>query len=254
MPNFSSNIKVMQSTMDKISVKVFRDFLELENLQSSKKSSVGFAQKTVQRVNGDLDYILSKSRSDFGMFINGRDDFNSKRTCEYNWLVSSICGLDNLLRSVPYFCTTIALEKVSENGDREIISVLVENVITKETFIAEKNQGSYVNGRRMRISDRTNLDNSVITLDLNINKETLSKTLKNIKNVRINRCNALDLAYIASGKYDGSIMLKSDEYELAAGLLLITEAKGSIKELENNIILASANDKLIEKLADIVNL
>lgn len=243
----------MQTTMDRISTKIFRDFIELENLQSSFKSSLNFAQKTVERVNGDLDYILSKSRSEYGMLINGRDDFNKKRECEYNWLVSSICGFENLYRSIPYFCTSIALEKVNEAGEREIIAGLLENTITKETFIVEKGKGAYINGRRIRVSARQNLDNSVVALNLPEDRTNLFEIFKKVKNIKVNNCPALDLTYIASGKYDAGIIYNPNEHELATGLFLIKEAGGYIKRLDDkNLILVSTNDMLAKRLNDLI--
>jgi len=253
MPNFSSNIKVLQTIMDKISTKIFRDFIELENLQSSLKTSFNFAQKTVERVGGDWEYNLSKSRSDFGILINGRDDFNKKRECEYNFLVSPICGFDNLYRSIPYFCTSVAIEKVNEDGEREIIAGLLENTITKETFIVENGQGAYVAGRRMRVSKRNILDNSVVALNFPTKKEDAFKILKEIKNVKINNCSALDLAYIASGKYDAGIIFNPNEYELAVSLFLIKESGGFVERVaDKNLILVSANDLLAKHLREVI--
>jgi len=253
MANFSSNIQVMQNIMDKLSSKIYRDFVELENLQNSIKSSLNFAQKTLERVNEDINYLLTKSRPEYGIFINGKNDINQKREAEYNWLVSSICGFENLYRSIPYFCTTIALEKIDENGTSEIIAGLTENTITKETFIAEKDKGAYVNGRRIRVSMRNNLKDSIVTLNLSEKRENVSNIFQKIKNIRMNNCPALDLAYIASGKYDASIIYNPNEYELSAGFLLIREAGGYLKQLKNNkLILASANDTLAKQLNDII--
>lgn len=254
MASFSSNVRVMQDAMGKVSVKIFRDFMELENLQNSYKSSLGFAQKTVQRVAGDLEYLLGKSREDFGVLINGRDDFNKKREREYNWLISPICGFNNLLRSVPYFCTVISLEKVDEKGERMVVASLVENVITKESFVTEEDKGAYVNGRRIRVSTRSSLDNSVVALDSVKDGSKIGKISKSVSNIKINNCLALDLAYIACGKYDVGVVDSPNEYELGAGLLLLREAGGCVKRFEKGgLVLSSANDVLIDKVKKFIN-
>jgi myo-inositol-1(or 4)-monophosphatase len=271
MTGFSAIVKVMQTAMDKVSVKIFRDFMELENLQNSHKSSLGFALKTVERVSEDLNYILTKSRAEYGILIDGKDDFNLQRKAQYNWIVTPICGFNNLCRSVPYFCTSIGLEKIKENGEREVVAGLLENTITKQTFIAEKGKGAFVSGRRIRVSGRAELDEySVIALNFSrdfkqANEEKVSKILNKVKNIKINDCVSLDIAFIASGKYDGGLICNPNNYETAVGLLLIKEAGGHIKEFigetrsaDDNAypilegLAISGNDILLKKLSEMI--
>jgi myo-inositol-1(or 4)-monophosphatase len=253
MASFSSVVKVMRNAMDKVSTKIHRDFIELENLQNSYKSSLRFAQMTLSRVNGDLEYLLKNSREEYGFFLNGRDNLNTKREKEYNWIVSSICGFPNLHRSIPYFCTSIALEKVDENGKKQIIAGLVENTITQETFIVEEGRGSYVNGRRIRVSGRNDIKDSFVALNFLQNEKNILEVFKKIEHIKVNNCALLDLVYIASGKYDAGLIYNPNEYETSVGLLILKEAGGYFQKVENgNLIIASANDSLQRQLLDII--
>lgn len=242
----------MQKIMDKISVKIFRDFIELENLQSSIKTSYNFAKKTIERVNWELSDFLSTAREEFGMLVDGTDSFDKKRECEYNWLIVPIAGFKNLHRSIPYFCTAMAVEKVNEDGSREIVSCLLENTITKETFLAEKDLGAFVNGRRIRVSKVNSVENAIVSLNLSDNQDKVQKVFENLKTIKINNCQALDLAYLASGKYDGCLMHSPNKYEVAIGSFLVKEAGGYIKTDNGSFVLASTNELLAQNLLEVI--
>ena len=160
------------------------------------------------------------------------------------WIIDPIDGTSNFLHGIPHFAISIALQ--SEN---EIVSGLIFDPIKNEMFYAEKNNGSYLNNKRIRVSKKKE-----------INKCLFATNGKKFKNTNLhNRKSgsaALDMAYVAAGRYDGYFQENLNLWDVAAGLILIKEAGGVINEVdlgknENLEIIASSpniNEKMLEKI------
>jgi myo-inositol-1(or 4)-monophosphatase len=199
-----------------LSDKIGRDYMEIENLQSSFNGTSKFVINLLNMLREEFIKYFEKTRYDFGFEYN--NEIIRKSSGE-NKIIVYIDGLINIFHSVPYFCIAIALQ----NNDK-IISGIIDNPITQETFIVEENKGAFVNTRRIRVSKRSNLNECIIA---GINITTNSPLL--------------DSCYVASGKYDAAIIKKTKLSELA--LLLLRESGAFLQKettdtitITNNII------------------
>ena len=243
MNSISANLNVMIKASEKASKSLIRDFGEVENLQVSTKGPLDFVTNTDIKVEKILIEELTKSKKNFSIlseetgFIKNKDNKNI-------WIIDPIDGTSNFLHGIPHFAISIALQ--SEN---EIVSGLIFDPIKNEMFYAEKNNGSYLNNKRIRVSKKKE-----------INKCLFATNGKKFKNTNLhNRKSgsaALDMAYVAAGRYDGYFQENLNLWDIAAGLILIKEAGGVINEVdlgknENLEIIASSpniNEKMLEKL------
>ena len=243
MNSISPNLNVMIKASEKASKSLIRDYGEVENLQVSVKGPLDFVTNTDIKVEKILIEELTKSKKNFSIlseetgFIKNKDNKNI-------WIIDPIDGTSNFLHGIPHFAISIALQ--SEN---EIVSGLIFDPIKNEMFYAEKNNGSYLNNKRIRVSKKKE-----------INKCLFATNGKKFKNTNLhNRKSgsaALDMAYVAAGRYDGYFQENLNLWDIAAGLILIKEAGGVINEVdlgknENLEIIASSpniNEKMLEKI------
>ena len=243
MISISPNLNLIIKACEKVSKVIIRDFGEVENLQVSKKGPKDFVTKTDKRVDRILIEELSKTKKNYsflteetGKIINNNKDFF--------WIIDPIDGTTNFLHGIPHFAICIALK-----SQKEIISGLVFDPIKDEMFYAEKNKGAYLNNQRLRVSNKNLIDECLFSS----NHEGVK--FSNL-NMRYSGCAALDLAYVASGRFDGYFHNKINIWDVAAGALLVKEAGGIVNDLDkfntNNIdIRASSgaiNDKMLENL------
>ena len=233
----------MIKAAEKASKSVIRDFGELEKLQVSKKGPRDFVTKTDKHVENILIEELSKAKKNFS-FLSEEVGKIENKDKENIWIIDPIDGTTNFLHGIPHFAICIALK-----SQKEIISGLVFDPIKDEMFYAEKNKGAYLNNQRLRVSNKNLIDECLFSS----NHEGVK--FSNL-NMRYSGCAALDLAYVASGRFDGYFHNKINIWDVAAGALLVKEAGGIVNDLDkfntNNIdIRASSgaiNDKMLENL------
>ncbi|WP_075484388.1 inositol monophosphatase family protein [Candidatus Pelagibacter communis] len=243
MISISSNLNLMIKAAEKASKSVIRDFGELEKLQVSKKGPRDFVTKTDKHVENILIEELSKAKKNFS-FLSEEVGKIENKDKENIWIIDPIDGTTNFLHGIPHFAICIALK-----SQKEIISGLVFDPIKDEMFYAEKNKGAYLNNQRLRVSNKNLIDECLFSS----NHEGVK--FSNL-NMRYSGCAALDLAYVASGRFDGYFHNKINIWDVAAGALLVKEAGGIVNDLDkfntNNIdIRASSgaiNDKMLENL------
>jgi myo-inositol-1(or 4)-monophosphatase len=233
----------MIKASEKASKSVIRDFGEVEKLQVSKKGPKDFVTKTDRQVEKILIEELSKSKKNYSFLSEEVGKINNTDK-ENIWIIDPIDGTTNFLHGIPHFAISIALQT-----DGEIVSGLVFDPIKDEMYFSEKNKGAFLNNQRLRVSNKSSLDDCLF-----------SSNIEGIKfsdlNMRYSGSAALDLAYVASGRYDGYFHNKINIWDIAAGALMVEEAGGIVNDLkkftDNNIdIRASSsaiNDKMLEKL------
>ena len=233
----------MIKATEKASKSVIRDFGEVEKLQVSKKGPKDFVTKTDRQVEKILIEELSKSKKNYS-FLSEETGKISNKDKENIWIIDPIDGTTNFLHGIPHFAISIALET-----NREVVSGLIFDPIKDEMYFSEKNKGAYLNNQRLRVSKKSSLDDCLFSS----NQEGVKFSDLNI---RYSGSAALDLAYVASGRYDGYFQNKINIWDVAAGALMVEEAGGIVNDLKkfsaNNInIRASSsaiNDKMLEKL------
>jgi len=243
MISISSNLNIMIKAAEKASKSLIRDFGEVEKLQVTKKGPKDFVTKTDKHVEKILIEELSKSKKNYS-FLSEEVGKITNKDKENIWIIDPIDGTTNFLHGIPHFAICIALQ-----ADRKIVSGLIYDPIKDEMYYAERNKGAFLNNQRLRVSKKNILDECLF-----------SSNHEGVKfsdlNMRYSGSAALDLAYVASGRFDGYFHNKINLWDVAAGALMVEEAGGIVNDLnkfdDNNIdIRASSgaiNDKMLEKL------
>ena len=231
----------MIKACEKASKVIIRDFGELENLQVSKKGPKDFVTKTDKRVELILIEELTKSKKNYS-FISEETGKILNKNRDIFWIIDPIDGTTNFLHGIPHFAISVALQK-----EGEITSGLIFDPIKNEIFYAEKNNGSFFNNNRIRVSNKSNIDECLFAT----NNDGI-KSLHPKLNLRNTGCAALDLAYVGCGRFDGYFHNHINLWDIAAGKIIIEEAGGkvnSIKEFEiNRINLRAGNSNIYEKM------
>ena len=186
---------------------------------------------------------LKKAKPNYSI-ISEENGFENNKDKKNTWIIDPIDGTINFLHGIPHFAISIALK--SEN---EIISGIIFDPIKDEIFYAEKNNGAFFNNQRIRVSKKNEVDDCLFVTGGKLKSEPEIPYRKS-------GCAALDMAYVASGRYDGYFQNNLNLWDIAAGIVLIKEAGGIVNEIDlsknNNIkIIASSADihsKFIKKL------
>ena len=245
MNSISANLNLMIKACEKASKVIIRDFGELENLQVSKKGPKDFVTKTDKRVEKILIEELSKSKKNYSFITEESGEILNKNKNIF-WVIDPIDGTTNFLHGLPHFAISVALQI-----DNEIIIGLVHDPIKNEIFYAEKNNGSFFNNTRVRVSKKTNLDECLFAS----NSEGI-KSIHPRLNLRNTGCAALDLAYVGCGRLDGYFHNSINLWDVAAGKIIIEEAGGKVNDIDqfniNRIDIRAGNpniyDKMLKKL------
>ena len=232
----SSLIQVMVGAVRKGCKGVARDFGEVTELQVSKKGPGDFVTAADKRVEAALLEELLRVRPGYGFLGEESGEIiGSDKT--HRWIVDPIDGTTNFMHGIPHFACTVALER-----EGEIVAGVTFNPVTNDLYWAEKGKGAYHNDRRLRVSSRKVLEDSLIATGLPfIGKAGHAQALKELhqimqRTVGIRRMGAcsLDLAYVAAGQYDGYWERGLNAWDMAAGLLLIQEAGGTFSAIDND--------------------
>ena len=243
MNSISPNLNIMIKACEKASKILIRDFGEIEKLQVKKKGPSDFVTNSDLKTEKIIIDELKKAKPNYSIISeeNGMEDNKDKKN---TWIIDPIDGTVNFLHGIPHFAISIALK-----SNDEIISGLIFDPIKNEMFYAEKNNGAFFNNHRIRVSKKNQINECLFVTGGKLDKELALPYRKS-------GCAALDLAYVASGRYDGYFQRNLNLWDIAAGVLLVKEAGGVINEIdlslnENIKIIASSPDinrKLLEKI------
>ena len=243
MNSISADLNIMIKASEKASKALIRDFGELEKLQVLTKGPSDFVSNADIKAEKIIIEELIKSKRNYSIISEESEDKigNDKDNV---WIIDPIDGTTNFLHGIPHFAISIALK--SKN---EIVSGLIFDPIKDEMFYAEKNNGAYCNNQRIRVSSKKNLENCLFaTGGSNINEINIKKDIL----IRKSGSAALDLAYVASGKFDGYFQKKLNIWDIAAGIILVKEAGGIINNIDTtkheNIKVLASNSEINEKL------
>lgn len=230
----SANITIMIKAARKASGKLKRDYGEIEQLQVSKKGQADFVTVADIRTEEILHDTLSHARPEYGFLMEESgtimgDDPNRR------WIIDPIDGTTNFIHGIPHFAISIALE---EKG--EITAGVIYEPIHDQMFWAEKGNGAWLNDRRMRVSGRTQMEQSIFATGIPfIGRGDHKQFLQQIESVMaasagIRRFGsaALDLAYVAAGRFDGFWETNLQPWDIAAGIIIVREAGGMISEID----------------------
>ena len=245
MNSISPNLNIMIKASEKASKVLIRDFGEIEKLQVSKKGPTDFVTNSDLRVEKIIIEELKKAKPNYSI-ISEENGIDNNKDKDNTWIIDPIDGTVNFLHGVPHFAISIALK-----SNNEIISGLIFDPIKNEMFYAEKNSGAFYNNQRIKVSKKNEINDCLFVTENKINNELDLPYRKS-------GCAALNMAYVASGRYDGYFQNNLSLWDIAAGIVLIKEAAGIINSIDLNTIknikvIASSTDisaKLNEKLGN----
>ena len=241
MNSISPNLNLMIKACEKAAKVIIRDFGEIENLQVSKKGPKDFVTKTDKRVEKILIDELSKSKKNYSFITEETGKIINKNKNIF-WIIDPIDGTTNFLHGIPHFAISVALQ-----ADDEIIIGLIYDPIKNEVFYAEKNNGAFINNLRIRVSNKSNLDECLFAS----NCEGIKLIYPEL-NLRNTGCAALDLAYVGCGRLDGYFHDKINLWDVAAGKIIIEEAGGKVNDIYdykiNKIDIRAGNPNIYEKM------
>ena len=241
MNSISPNLNIMIKACEKASKVIIRDFGEIENLQVAKKGPRDFVTKTDKRVEKILIEELTKAKKNYSFLTeeSGKIINNDK---DKIWIIDPIDGTTNYLHGIPHFAISVALKI-----DDELKSALIVDPIKNEIFFAEKDGGTYFNNHRVRVSNKSQIEDCLF----GSNQEGL-KIIYPSLNMRNSGSTALDMAYVGSGRLDGFFHNKINLWDIAAGILIVQEAGGKINDTsefyDNSIDIRAASSTIYPKM------
>ena len=231
----------MIKASEKASKILIKDFGEIEKLQVSKKGPKDFVTNSDLKVEKIIIDELKKAKPNYSI-ISEEKGTELNKDKDNTWIVDPIDGTINYLHGIPHFAISIALKTRDE-----IISGLIYDPIKDEMFYAEKDNGAFLNNSRVRVSKKINIEECLFVTGGKTNFEA------NITSRR-SGCAALDMAYVASGRYDGYFQKNLNIWDIAAGIVLIKEAGGIVNEIDlskhNNIKIISSSSNINEKFTE----
>lgn len=225
----SALMNVMTAAAIKAGRGLKRDLGEIENLQVSSKGPGDFVSLADHRAEKVLFEELSKARPGYGFVMeeSGRVEGTDKA---HVWHIDPLDGTTNFLHAIPILAISVALER-----EGQIVAGLVYNPADDALYVAEKGQGAWGNNRRLRVAARSDLSQSLIGCGVpHLGKSAehprfkaeLAAVMARVVNVRRLGCAALDLAFVAAGRYDAFWERGLNSWDFAAGALLVREAGG----------------------------
>ena len=243
MNSISPNLNIMIKASQKASKALIRDFGEIEKLQVSVKGPSNFVTNADTKAEKIIIEELMKAKKNYSI-ISEEDGSKINSDSENVWIIDPIDGTSNFLHGIPHFAISIALK-----SNNEIISGLIYDPIKDEMFYAEKNSGAFFNNQRIKVSKKKEIENCLFATG---GKEKVISDFITRKTGSA----ALDMAYVAAGRYDGYFQNNLNLWDVAAGIIIIKEAGGIVNEINlsnhSNIkIIASSsriNEKMLEKL------
>jgi len=230
----SAILNVMVQAARKAARSLKRDFGEVERLQVSVKGPGNFVSAVDHRAEDILREELAKARPGYGFLgeEGGRREGSDKT---HTWIVDPLDGTTNFLHGIPQFAISIALER-----DRSIVAGLVYNPATDDLYTAERGKGAFHNDRRMRVAARRHLGDTVVACglphlgrgDLAQFRKEFAKIQEQVGGLRRFGAAAIDLAWVAEGRFDAFWERNLSAWDMAAGLLLVREAGGYVTDLD----------------------
>jgi myo-inositol-1(or 4)-monophosphatase len=232
----SALLKVMSDAARKAARGLNRDFGELAELQVAKKAPADFVSAADLKAEQVIFEALTKARP--GYSFHGEERGLVEGTDKtHTWIVDPLDGTTNFLHAIPHFAINIALQR-----EGAIVAALTYNPVTNEQFWAEKGKGAFVNDHRLRVAARQKLDESIVATGIpflghgqhaKFLKE-LHQISQKVAGVRRFGSAALDLAWVAAGRFDAYWERDLNPWDLAAGMLLVTEAGGKVTDADGN--------------------
>ena len=226
----SANLNLMIKAARKAGRSLVKDFREVENLQVSAKGPGDFVSRADREAERIIKDELRGARPSYGWLGEETGEADGEDPTR-RWIVDPLDGTTNFLHGLPHWAVSIALEHKGE-----VVAGVIFDAAKDELFYAEKGLGAYMNDTRLRVSGRRNMIEAIFATGVPFGgRSTLPATLQDLARlmpvcagVRRFGSAALDLAYVAAGRYDGYWERGINAWDMAAGLILVKEAGGFV--------------------------
>lgn len=257
----SPHLNVMCNAAFKAARGLVRDFGEVEHLQVSRKGPGDFVSAADKKAENIIYAELKKARPSYGFIMEEAGEIVGED--EHTWIIDPLDGTTNFLHGLPHFAISIGLQK-----GMELIAGVIYDPIKDELFYAEKGGGAFLNDRRLRVSARHDLQEALLATGIPFALHgvevradflnTIGRVMPAVAGVRRLGAAALDLAYVAAGRYEGYWERPVMPWDIAAGIVLIREAGGYVCDLQggDNILetksILATNQNLQQALKDLL--
>jgi len=256
----SANLNVMLKAARKAGRTLVKDFKEVENLQVSTKGAGDFVSRADIAAEKILKTELMGARPSYGWLAEEGGEEPGKDPTR-RWIVDPLDGTTNFLHGLPHWAVSIALEHKGE-----VVAGVIYDPAKDEAFFAEKGAGAWMNDSRLRVSGRHKMSEAIFATglpfggraDLPETLQDLARVLPACAGVRRWGAAALDMAYVAAGRYDGFWERRLSPWDLAAGVIIVREAGGLVDPLTRgeNIVesgdVICANEPLFDKFVSVI--
>jgi myo-inositol-1(or 4)-monophosphatase len=259
MTQASANVNIMIKAARKAARSLLRDFGEVENLQVSAKGPGDFVSRADFKAEAIIREELTGARPTYGWVGEESAEVKGEDPTR-RWIVDPLDGTMNFLHGLPHWSISIGLEH-----KREIVAGVIYDPVKDEMFVAEKGGGAWLNDRRLRVSGRRDMSEMLFATSLPMDVKRIPQAVKAITAVTVmgapvrrGGSSALDLAYVAAGRFDGYWDRGPKAWDVAAGIVLVREAGGLVGSIEeggdliNGENLVAANGNVYEALLKIV--
>jgi len=267
MAAISGLIRVMERAARKAGTRLRRDFGEVEHLQVSRKGPSDFVTKADRNAERSIYDDLLQARPEWGFVMEEGGTIEGDPRLP-RWIVDPLDGTTNFLHGIPHFAISIAVQEPLADGSGwgDVIAGIVYQPITDESFWAEKSRGAWLQDRRLRVSARRHLDEALIGTGIPFaNRGDPAQWMRiyqelgpRVAGIRRNGAAALDLAWVAAGRFDGFWETDLAIWDTAAGCLLVREAGGFVSDFRSRSApictesVLAGNDGLHAKLLKLV--
>jgi myo-inositol-1(or 4)-monophosphatase len=229
----SALFTVMDRAVRKAGRALVRDFGEVENLQVSVKGPGDFVSNADRRAETTLREELARARPGYGFLMEESGEVAGDGL--HRWIIDPLDGTTNFLHSIPHFAISVALER-----GKDVVAGMIYNPVQDEMYWAERGHGAFLNDRRLRVSARRDLSSAVIGTGIPFQTrgdhpaylKTLAAIMARTAGVRRLGAAALDLAYVAAGRFDGFWESGLNAWDVAAGILMVREAGGFVEDID----------------------
>jgi myo-inositol-1(or 4)-monophosphatase len=233
MATRSALFTVMDRAVRKAGRALVRDFGEVENLQVSVKGPGDFVSNADRRAEATLREELARARPGYGFLMEESGEVAGDGL--HRWIIDPLDGTTNFLHSIPHFAISVALER-----GKDVVAGMIYNPVLDEMYWAERGHGAFLNDRRLRVSARRDLSSAVIGTGIPFQTrgdhpaylKTLAAVMARTAGVRRIGAAALDLAYVAAGRFDGFWESDLNAWDVAAGILMVREAGGFVEDID----------------------
>jgi len=235
----SAHLTVMQNAAQRAAKRLLRDFNEVEQLQVSMKGPGDFVSQADLRAEATLREELNRARPGYA-FLMEESGASGSDNWAWRWVVDPLDGTSNFLHGIPHWSISIGLERRLPDGATELVAGMVYAPAVDEMFWAEKGVGAFVNDRRLRVSARREMHEAIFGTGIPFAASsaaqrvafarTLEVLMPQVAGVRRFGSAALDLAWVAAGRFDGFWEFQLKPWDIAASLLIVREAGGFVTD------------------------